>query len=26
VWGHYHSRIVDDNALISYWARNHPEE
>ena len=26
VWGHYHSRIVDDNALISYWARNHPDE
>ena len=23
VWGHYHSRIVDDNALISYWARTH---
>jgi hypothetical protein len=20
VWGHYHSRIVDDNELISYWA------
>lgn len=26
VWGHYHSRIIDDNALISYWARNHPDE
>ena len=26
VWDHYHSRIVDDNALISYWARNHPDE
>lgn len=26
LWGHYHSRIVDDNALISYWARNHPDE
>ena len=26
VWGHYHSRIVDDNALISYWARTHPDE
>lgn len=26
IWGHYHSRIVDDNALISYWARNHPDE
>jgi hypothetical protein len=26
LWGHYHSRIVDDNAIISYWARNHPDE
>lgn len=26
VWGHYHSRIVDDNAVISHWARNHPDE
>lgn len=26
VWDHYHSRIVDDNALISYWARTHPDE
>lgn len=26
VWDHYHSRIVDDNALISYWSRTHPEE
>ncbi len=26
IWGHYHSRIVDDNALISYWSRNHPDE
>ena len=26
IWDHYHSRIVDDNALISYWARNHPDE
>lgn len=26
IWGHYHSRIIDDNALISYWARNHPDE
>jgi len=25
IWGHYHSRIVDDNALISYWARTHPD-
>ncbi|HEY8432339.1 MAG TPA: hypothetical protein VIL20_28395 [Sandaracinaceae bacterium] len=24
-WGHYHSRIVDDNELISYWAANHPD-
>ncbi len=20
VWGHYHSRIIDDMELISYWA------
>lgn len=26
VWDHYHSRIIDDNALISYWARTHPDE
>ncbi len=26
VWAHYHSRIVDDNAVISHWARNHPDE
>ena len=26
IWGHYHSRIVDDNAVISHWARNHPDE
>jgi hypothetical protein len=25
IWGHYHSRIVDDNALISYWSRTHPD-
>jgi len=25
VWGHYHSRIVDDFELISYWA-THEEE
>ncbi len=24
-WGHYHSRIVDDDELISYWAANHPD-
>jgi len=23
VWGHYHSRIVDDFELISAWASNH---
>jgi len=23
VWGHYHSRIVDDMELISYWATTH---
>ncbi|GAB4207600.1 MAG: hypothetical protein OHK0013_25360 [Sandaracinaceae bacterium] len=25
VWDHYHSRIVDDNAVVSYWSRTHPE-
>lgn len=25
VWDHYHSRIVDDAALISYWSRTHPD-
>jgi hypothetical protein len=25
VWGHYHSRIVGDDELISYWAANHPD-
>jgi hypothetical protein len=25
VWGHYHSRIVDDFELISAWAAAHPE-
>lgn len=25
VWGHYHSRIVEDTELISYWAANHPD-
>ncbi len=25
VWGHYHSRIVDDTELISYWATTHPD-
>ena len=26
VWDHYHSRIVDDSELISYWARTHKDE
>jgi len=25
VWGHYHSRVIDDSELISYWARTHEE-
>jgi len=25
VWDHYHSRIVDDNAVVSYWSRTHPD-
>lgn len=25
VWGHYHSRIVDDFELISAWAAAHPD-
>jgi len=25
IWGHYHSRIIDDMELISYWASTHPE-
>lgn len=25
VWGHHHSRIIDDFELISAWAANHPE-
>jgi hypothetical protein len=24
VWGHYHSRIIDDFELISAWAAHHP--
>ena len=24
-WGHYHSRIVDEDELISYWTANHPD-
>ena len=24
VWGHYHSRIIDDFELISAWAARHP--
>ncbi len=23
IWGHYHSRIIDDMELISYWADSH---
>ncbi len=26
VWGHYHSRIVDDLELISYWAKKLDDE
>ncbi|MBK9031632.1 MAG: hypothetical protein IPL61_09905 [Myxococcales bacterium] len=26
VWGHYHSRIVDDFELISAWADHHAED
>jgi hypothetical protein len=25
VWGHYHSRVIDDMELISYWAATHDE-
>ncbi len=25
-WGHYHSRIVDEDELISYWTANNPDE
>jgi hypothetical protein len=25
VWGHYHSRIIDDMELISYWAATHAD-
>jgi hypothetical protein len=25
VWGHYHSRIIDDFELISAWAANHAD-
>ncbi|NOY93378.1 MAG: hypothetical protein GXP55_19510 [Deltaproteobacteria bacterium] len=25
IWGHYHSRIVDDTELISYWASTHED-
>jgi len=24
-WGHYHSRIVDDDDVVSYWTANHPD-
>jgi hypothetical protein len=23
MWDHFHSRIVDDEAVISYWATTH---
>ncbi|MAT30073.1 MAG: hypothetical protein CMN29_34930 [Sandaracinus sp.] len=26
VWGHFHSRIVDDMELLSYWAVTHEEK
>lgn len=26
VWGHFHSRIIDDMELLSYWAVTHDEE
>ena len=26
VWGHFHSRIVDDMELLSYWAVTHDDE
>ncbi|MDW8245980.1 MAG: hypothetical protein RMJ84_05345 [Sandaracinaceae bacterium] len=26
VWDHYHSRIVDGNAVVSYWSRIHVSE
>lgn len=26
VWGHHHSRVIDDMELISYWAATHEEE
>ena len=25
VWGHFHSRIIDDMELISYWATTHED-
>lgn len=25
IWGHYHSRIIDDFELISAWAKAHPD-
>ena len=25
VWGHYHSRVIDDWELISYWASTHDD-
>ncbi len=26
VWGHFHSRIIDDMELISYWAATHQDQ
>jgi len=25
VWGHYHSRVIDDMDVISYWAKTHED-
>lgn len=25
IWGHYHSRIIDEFELISAWAQSHPD-
>ena len=25
IWGHYHSRIVHDSELISFWASQHED-
>ena len=26
IWGHFHSRIIDDMELLSYWAVNQPDD